>query len=79
MKINKWFGKLNIRFEIRWKKRYHHSYKYVVSKLTRASMMYGTGFAKVEWIKPWQFWKKGWKKAYFPTQSQLSGSGEKEK
>lgn len=60
MKINKWFGKLNIRFEVRWKKHYRHSYEWVFRKMTKMSMLYGNGFAKVDWIKPWQFWKKGW-------------------
>lgn len=60
MRINKWFGKLNIKFEIRWKKHYHHSMPWVMNKITRDSMMYGIGFMKVQWIRPYQFWKKGW-------------------
>lgn len=61
MRINKWFGKLNIRLEIRWKRRYRHSSEYIMRKMTKWSLMYGTGIARVDWIKPWQFWKRGWR------------------
>jgi len=64
MRINKWFGKLNIRFEIRWKRRYRHSMNYFMRKMNRDAMLYGNGFMSVDWIKPWQFWKKGWKSTY---------------
>lgn len=64
MRINKWFGKLNIRFEIRWKRHYKHSYEYLMKKMVKASMIYGNGFMKVEWVKPWQFWKRGWENPF---------------
>jgi len=54
MKINKWIGNLNIKFEIKRKKRYHHSIDYVRRKWTRNSFMYGTGICKVEWLSPWK-------------------------
>lgn len=60
MKINKWIGKLNIKFEVRWKRHYKHSYDWSLRKMTKMSMLYGNGFVNVDWIKPWQVWKKGW-------------------
>lgn len=65
MKINKWFGKLNIRFEIRWKRHYRHTFDYKMRKVSKDDLIFGNGFMKVDWIRPWQFWKRGWKEAYW--------------
>ena len=60
MKINKWFGKFNIRLEIRRKRHYHHSMEWNTKTWMKYAMKYGTGFAQVKWDikKPWEFWKK---------------------
>ena len=54
MKINKWIGNLNIKFEIKFKKHYHHSIGYVQKKWIRNSFIYGTGVCQVKWTPPWK-------------------------
>jgi len=60
MKINKWIGKLNIKFELRWKRRYKHSIEWTNKTFMEWSMRYGTGVSQISWDikKPWEFWKK---------------------
>jgi len=55
---------MNIRKMLGIKRKYNHSYEYKLKKVIKYSLMYGRGYFEVDWIKPWQFWKKGWYGAY---------------
>ena len=50
--------KITFLFRIEKKRKYIHSQEWIMKTIMKDSIRFGTGVIRVQWVKPWEFWKK---------------------